>query len=103
MPSVVAASWARGSAAGLPTVGGVPAIPLIHTDFVFAAVGEELGLMGALAVGACYLVIAERGLRIAARAPDEFQALLAAGLTLVVVLQAALIMAANLRLVPLTG
>ncbi len=92
-----------GLAAGLPTVGGVPAIPLIHTDFVFAAVGEELGLVGALAVGACYLVIAERGLRVAARAPDEFQALLAAGLTLVVVLQAALIMAANLRLVPLTG
>ena len=75
----------------------------IHTDFVFAALGEELGLLGALAIGACYLVIAERGLRIAARAPDEFQALLAAGLTLVVVLQAALIMAANLRLVPLTG
>ena len=37
--------------AGLPTVGNVPAIPLIHTDFVFAAVGEELGLLGALAVG----------------------------------------------------
>lgn len=89
--------------AGLPVVGSVPAIPLIHTDFAFAAVGEEMGLLGALAVGACYLVIAERGLRIAARAPDEFQALLAAGLTLVVVLQAALIMAANLRLVPLTG
>lgn len=92
-----------GLGAGLPTVDGVPAIPLIHTDFVFAAVGEELGLLGALAVGACYLVLAERGLRIAARAPDEFQALLAAGLTLVIVLQAALIMAANLRLVPLTG
>jgi cell division protein FtsW (lipid II flippase) len=89
--------------AGLPTVGNVPAIPLIHTDFAFAAVGEELGLLGALAVATCYLVLAERGLRIAARAPDEFQALLAAGLTLVVVLQAALIMAANLRLVPLTG
>ena len=40
-----------GLGAGLPTVGGVPAIPLIHTDFAFAAVGEELGLMGALAVG----------------------------------------------------
>ncbi len=89
--------------AGLPTVAGVPAIPLIHTDFAFAAVGEELGLLGALAVGTCYLVLAERGLRIAARAPDEFQALLAAGLTLVVVLQAALIMGGNLRLVPLTG
>ncbi len=92
-----------GLGAGLPAIGNVPAIPLVHTDFAFAALGEELGLMGALAIGACYLVLAERGLRIAARAPDEFQALLAAGLTLVVVLQAALIMAANLRLVPLTG
>jgi peptidoglycan glycosyltransferase len=92
-----------GLGAGLPDIGGVAAIPLVHTDFAFAAVGEELGLMGALAVGACYLVLAERGLRIAARAPDEFQALLASGLTLVVVLQAALIMAANLGLVPLTG
>jgi cell division protein FtsW (lipid II flippase) len=92
-----------GLGAGLPDIGGVAAIPLVHTDFAFAAVGEELGLMGALAIGCCYLVLAERGLRVAARAPDEFQALLAAGLTLVVVIQAALIMAANLRLVPLTG
>ncbi len=92
-----------GLGAGLPSIGNVPAIPLVHTDFAFAALGEELGLLGALAIGACYLVLAERGLRIAARAPDEFQALLAAGLTLVVVLQAGLIMAANLRLVPLTG
>jgi peptidoglycan glycosyltransferase len=92
-----------GLGAGLPDIGGLPAIPLVHSDFAFAAVGEELGLLGALAVGCCYLVLAERGLRIAARAPDEFQALLAAGLTLVIVIQAALIMAANLRLVPLTG
>ena len=92
-----------GLGAGLPDIGGVPAIPLVHSDFAFAALGEELGLLGALAVGCCYLVLAERGLRIAARAPDEFQALLAAGLTLVIVIQAALIMAANLRLVPLTG
>ena len=48
-------------------------------------------------------MIAERGLRIAARAGDEFQALLATGLTLVIVIQAALIIAGNLKLVPLTG
>jgi peptidoglycan glycosyltransferase len=92
-----------GLGAGLPQVGVAPAIPLMHSDFVFAALGEELGLVGVVAVAGCYLVLAERGLRIAARAPDEFQSLLAAGLTLVVVIQAALIMAANLRLVPLTG
>lgn len=92
-----------GLGAGLPQVGSAPAIPLMHSDFVFAALGEELGLLGVVAIVGCYLVITERGLRIAARAPDEFQALLAAGLTLVIVVQAALIMAANLRLVPLTG
>jgi cell division protein FtsW len=92
-----------GLGAGLPQVGTAPAIPLMHSDFVFAALGEELGLLGVVAIAGCFLVIAERGLRIAARAPDEFQALLAAGLTLIVVIQSALIMAANLRLVPLTG
>lgn len=92
-----------GLGAGLPQVGSAQAIPLMHSDFVFAALGEELGLLGVVAIVGCYLVLAERGLRIAARAPDEFQSLLAAGLTLVVVIQAGLIMAANLRLVPLTG
>jgi cell division protein FtsW (lipid II flippase) len=92
-----------GLGGGLPQVGSAQAIPLQHSDFVFAALGEELGLVGVVAIVGCYLVLAERGLRIAARAPDEFQSLLAAGLTLVVVIQAALIMAANLRLVPLTG
>ncbi|MEZ4597504.1 MAG: FtsW/RodA/SpoVE family cell cycle protein [Chloroflexota bacterium] len=92
-----------GLGAGLPQVGSAPAIPLMHSDFVFAALGEELGLLGVVAIAGCYLVIAERGLRVAAGAPDDFQSLLAAGLTLVVVIQAGLIMAANLRLVPLTG
>ena len=41
-----------GLGAGLPEIGGVAAIPLLHTDFAFAALGEELGLMGALAIGA---------------------------------------------------
>jgi cell division protein FtsW (lipid II flippase) len=92
-----------GLGAGLPQVGSVPAIPAIHTDFAFAALAEELGMAGAAAICLVYLVIAERGLRIATRAADEFQALLAAGLTLVVVLQAAIIIGGNLRLLPLTG
>ena len=70
---------------------------------MFAAIGEELGLVGALAVLACYLVIAERGLRIAATAQDDFRALLAAGLTLVIGVQAAIIAGGNLKLIPLTG
>ncbi len=92
-----------GLGAGLPQVGEALAIPLLHSDFAFAALGEELGLAGAVAICALFLVIAGRGLRIAARAADEFGALLAAGLTLVIVLQAALIIGGNLKLVPLTG
>ncbi|MFI5254086.1 MAG: FtsW/RodA/SpoVE family cell cycle protein [Candidatus Limnocylindrales bacterium] len=92
-----------GLGAGLPGIGGDPSIPAVHTDFVFDALGEELGLAGALAILALYLVIAERGLRIAAAAGDDFRALLATGLTLVIVLQAAIIAAGNAKLIPLTG
>jgi cell division protein FtsW (lipid II flippase) len=75
----------------------------VHTDFPFAALGEELGLIGVLAVLGLYLVLIERGLRIAASAADEFRAILAAGLSLVVGVQACIIAAGNLKLVPLTG
>jgi cell division protein FtsW (lipid II flippase) len=88
---------------GLPTVGGRLPIPEIHTDFPFAALGEELGLVGILAILGCYLVVIERGLRIAASAADDFRALLATGLSLVVGVQAFIIAAGNLKLVPLTG
>jgi len=92
-----------GLGAGLPQVGGAPAIPAIHTDFVFAALSEELGLLGGLAILALYGIIAQRGLRIAATASDDFRALLATGLTLVIVVQAAIIIGGNLRVIPLTG
>ena len=49
------------------------AIPAIHTDFVFAALAEELGLIGAVAILGLYLLIAERGLHIAATAGDDFR------------------------------
>jgi cell division protein FtsW (lipid II flippase) len=92
-----------GLGAGLPQVGRSPAIPAIHTDFVFTGLAEELGMLGGLAILCLYLVIAERGLRIAAGAADDFRALLAAGLTLVIVIQAAIIIGGNLKVVPLTG
>jgi cell division protein FtsW (lipid II flippase) len=92
-----------GLGAGLPQIGTVPSIPAIQTDFIFAAIAEELGLLGALAVLGLYVVIAERGFRIAAQAADDFRALLATGLTLVIVIQAAIICAGNLRVLPLTG
>jgi cell division protein FtsW (lipid II flippase) len=92
-----------GLGAGLPLVGGQPPIPAVHTDFPFAALGEELGLIGVLAILGLYLVVIERGLRIAAAAADDFRALLAAGLALVVGVQAFIIAAGNLKLIPLTG
>ena len=92
-----------GLGAGLPTIGGRPPIPELHTDFPFAALGEEMGLVGIMAILGCYLVVIERGLRIAASAADDFRALLAAGLSLVIGVQAFIIAAGNLKLIPLTG
>jgi cell division protein FtsW (lipid II flippase) len=92
-----------GLGAGLPTVSGRSPIPEVHTDFPLAALGEELGLIGVLALLGVYLVIVERGLRIGAAAADEFRALLATGLALVVGIQAFIIAAGNLKLLPLTG
>jgi len=92
-----------GLGAGLPQVGTVPSIPAIHTDFVFTALAEEMGMLGALALLGLYALIAQRGFRIAATAADDFRALLATGLTLVIVIQAAIICGGNLRVVPLTG
>jgi cell division protein FtsW (lipid II flippase) len=92
-----------GWGAGLPTVAGRPPIPALHTDFPFAALGEELGLVGILAILGLYLVLVERGLRIASAAQDEFRAILAAGLSLVIGVQAFIIAGGNLKLIPLTG
>jgi cell division protein FtsW (lipid II flippase) len=95
--------FGTGLGAGLPLVDGRLPVPAIHTDFPLAALGEELGLAGVLAILGCYLVIVERGLRIAASAADDFRALLAAGLALVVGVQAFIIAGGNLRIIPLTG
>jgi cell division protein FtsW (lipid II flippase) len=92
-----------GLGAGLPNIAGRPPIPALHTDFPFAGLGEELGLVGILAVLGLYLVLVERGLRIASAAQDEFRAILAAGLSLVIGVQAFIIAAGNLKLIPLTG
>jgi cell division protein FtsW (lipid II flippase) len=92
-----------GLGAGLPTVNGRLPIPEVHTDFPLAALGEELGLVGVMAILGLFLVVVERGLRIAASAADEFRALLAAGLALVIGTQAFIIAAGNLKLIPLTG
>ena len=93
-----------GLGGGLPFVGGQPGgIPEIHTDFPLAALGEETGLVGITAILGLYLVVIERGLRIGASAGDDFRSLLSAGLALVVGVQAFIIAAGNLKLIPLTG
>jgi cell division protein FtsW len=74
-----------------------------HTDAIFAVIGEEFGLLGTLFVVACFLVIAYRGMRIAARAPEPFAALLATGLTAWLVFQALINMAVVTTLLPFTG
>jgi cell division protein FtsW (lipid II flippase) len=92
-----------GLGAGLPEVGGRPPIPEIHTDFPFAALGEELGIVGLVAILGIYLVIVQRGLRIGVAAADDFRSLLAIGLALVIGIQAFIIAAGNLKVLPLTG
>jgi cell division protein FtsW (lipid II flippase) len=88
---------------GLPTVGGRPPIPAVHTDFPLAALGEELGLVGVIAILGLFFVVIERGLRIGASAADDFRAILATGLALVIGVQAFIIAAGNLKVLPLTG
>jgi cell division protein FtsW (lipid II flippase) len=88
---------------GLPEVAGRMPIPEVHTDFPLAALGEELGLIGVVGILSLFLVVVERGLRIGAAAADDFRAILATGLALVIGVQAFIIAAGNLKVLPLTG
>lgn len=78
-------------------------IPAVHTDLPLAALGEEIGLAGLLAVAMLYLVLVLRGVHIALRTADGFNALLAAGLSLALGIQTLLIIGGTLRVLPLTG
>jgi cell division protein FtsW len=78
-------------------------LPAAHTDFIFAIVGEELGLIGTLLVVAAFAVFAYAGLRIASRTPDRFGRLLAGGIVVMVATQAALNMLAVTGMMPITG
>ena len=78
-------------------------IPAVQTDFVIAAIGEEMGLAGSLAVVTLFILLIYRGFRIALSARDDFSTLLATGLTSVVGIQAIVILAGTTKLIPLTG
>jgi cell division protein FtsW len=78
-------------------------LPEPHTDFIYSVISEELGLIGATAVVACFCVITWRGLRVALRAPDSFGAFLALGLTTMVAVQALVNISVVLGLMPTKG
>ena len=86
-----------------PGLGSPGRIPAVETDFIFAAIGEELGLLGTTAVLVAFLLMVGAGLRIALRADHPFDKLLAAGLTAILGLQSFIIIGGVIRLVPLTG
>jgi len=84
-------------------LGSPTRIPLAETDFIFAAIGEELGLVGATGVLLAFLLIIGAGLRIALRTEVPFERLLATGLTVLIGVQSFIIIAGVIRLLPLTG
>ncbi len=90
--------WGTGLGVGLGR-----RVPIAESDFIFAIIGEELGLVGATAILVLFLILVGSGLRVAMRSRDPFAKLLAAGLTTLVGVQSFIIMAGVTRLLPLTG
>ena len=78
-------------------------LPHPHTDFIYAVIAEETGLLGALIVLLCFAVILWRGLGVAAAAPDRFGAFLALGITMMVTFQAFFNISVVLGLLPTKG
>jgi cell division protein FtsW (lipid II flippase) len=97
-------AFASGGMVGTGFGQGSPTlIPYVGSDFILAAFGEELGMIGVASILLCYLVLIGRGLRIGIERQDGFGKLLAVGLTTVISLQVFTIAAGVLRLIPLTG
>jgi cell division protein FtsW (lipid II flippase) len=99
--------WFAMAAGGIfgdgPGLGSPQRIPEVATDFIFAAIAEELGLLGSAAVVAAFLLIVGSGLRIAIRCDRPFEKLLATGLSLILGVQTFVIIGGITRLIPLTG
>ena len=95
---------ATGGVVGAGLGRGSPGlIPYAPTDFIFAAIGEELGLFGTVAVLLLYVVLVGKGLKAAVDSSDGFGRLLAAGLATMIGLQAFVIVGGVTRVIPLTG
>lgn len=86
-----------------PGLGSPGVVPVAHSDFIFAAIGEETGLLGGAGMILVYALLTLRGLLIALRAPNLYHRLLAAGISVYLAAQSILIMGGTLRLLPLTG
>jgi len=82
---------------------GTQLIPALRTDFIFSAIAQELGLLGAAALLLVFMLFVVRGMRVALQAQDGFSKLAAAGLTFGFALQTFIIVGGVLRVVPLTG
>jgi cell division protein FtsW (lipid II flippase) len=92
-----------GAGLGLGHPAGAHFVPVVQSDMVLTALGEELGLGGLFAIIGIYLLILYRGFRIAMDATDSFNKFLAAGLTSIFGIQTIIITAGNMKFLPLTG
>jgi cell division protein FtsW (lipid II flippase) len=99
--------FGAGPGNGLPYLADLPSpryvVPEVHNDFIFAGLGEEIGLFGLTALLVAYLLIIQRGLRIAVTVRDSFGKLLAGGLAFTLGLQVFVIIGGVTGLIPLTG
>lgn len=86
-----------------PGLGQPDAVPAAPTDYIYTAIAEELGLAGAAGVALLYVALLYAGLRVSAEAGDTYGRLLAACIALLIAIQAAVIIAGNLRMIPTTG
>ncbi|MCA1953675.1 MAG: FtsW/RodA/SpoVE family cell cycle protein [Anaerolinea sp.] len=86
-----------------PGLGSPSVVPIAHSDFIFAAIGEESGLLGGVGLLLLLSILTLRGLKTAIRAANAYQRLLAGGITTYLISQSILIIGGNLRLLPLTG
>lgn len=78
-------------------------IPVAESDFIFAAICEEMGMIGALAIILLYLILVYRGLRVALYAKDGYRRLVAVGITSMIAFQVFVIIGGVSKMIPLTG